>query len=160
MTFPLGGRCSLEHVNGKGLTIGTIAARAGVRTKVIRFYEGAGIIAPPPRGANGYRLYSPEAVSLLRFIKQAQGLGLTLGEIKEIVAVRQGGRPPCRHVYWLLQEKAAELDRKLEDLLLLRRKICQSLAAWGKRGPGSAAVCPHIEAPAATGGRGAPKRRR
>jgi DNA-binding transcriptional MerR regulator len=147
-------------VNGKGLTIGTVATRVGVRTKVIRFYEAAGIIAPPPRGANGYRLYAPEAINLLRFIKQAQELGLTLGEIKEIVAIRQGGRPPCRHVYRLLQEKGTELDEKIEDLLLLRRKIRQSLAAWGKRGPASAAVCPHIEAPAATGGRGVAKRRR
>ena len=147
-------------MDGKGLTIGAVAARAGVRAKAVRFYEASGIIAPPPRGANGYRLYPAEAISLLRFIKQAQGLGLTLAEIKEIVAIRQGGRPPCRHVYGLLQEKAAELDRKLEDLLVLRRRIRQSLAAWGKRGPGSAAVCPHIEAPAATDDRGVPKMRR
>jgi len=160
LTFPLGGRCSLEDVNDRGLTIGTVAARAGVRTKVIRFYEARGIVAPPPRGANGYRRYPPEAVSLLRFIKQAQGLGLTLAEIREIVAIRRGGRPPCGHVYRLLQDKAAELDRKLEDLLQLRRKIRRSLAAWGRRGAGRGTVCAHIEARTVADGRAALKGRR
>jgi len=82
---------------------------------------------------------------MLRFVKQAQGLGLTLAEIKEIVGIRQGGRPPCGHVYQLLRDKAAELDRKLNDLMVLRRRIRQSLAAWGRRPMKNAAVCPHIE---------------
>lgn len=127
------------------LKISEAARRAELSAKAIRFYEGAGVLPPPARGANGYRLYSVDAVEMLRFVKQAQGLGLTLAEIKEIVAIRQGGRPPCRHVYRLLQEKAAELDRKLRDLVRLRRRIRQSLAAWGRRPVKKAAVCPHIE---------------
>ena len=127
------------------LKIGELARPSDVSAKAIRFYEAAGVLPPPARGANGYRLYSGDAVALLRFVKQAQGLGLTLAEIKEIVAIRQGGRPPCRHVYHLLQEKAAELDRKLKDLVALRRRLRQSLVAWGRRGMGRAAVCPHIE---------------
>lgn len=127
------------------LKISKLAARTGVTAKAIRFYEAAGVLPPPARGTNGYRLYGSDAVDLLRFVKQAQGLGLTLAEIKEIVAIRQGGRPPCRHVYRLLQDKAAELDRKLKDLVALRRRLRQSLAAWGRRGMGRAAVCPHIE---------------
>jgi len=129
------------------LKISELASLTGVSAKAIRFYEAAGVLPPPERGANGYRLYTADAVEMLRFIKQAQGLGLTLAEIKEIVAIRQGGRPPCSHVDRLLREKAAELDRKLSDLVMLRRRIRQSLAAWGRRSVRSAAVCPHIEAP-------------
>lgn len=129
------------------LKIGELAKAAGVGPKAIRFYEAAGVLPEPARGPNGYRLYAPDAVELLRFVKQAQGLGLTLAEIKEVIAIRQGGRPPCRHAYRLLQEKAAELDRKLRDLVRLRRRIRQSLAAWGRRPVKRAAVCPHIEAP-------------
>lgn len=131
---------------GKTLKIGELAARAGVSAKTIRFYEGAGVLPPPARGANGYRLYPADAVDMLGFVKQAQGLGLTLAEIKEIVAIRQGGRPPCGHVYRLLQEKSRELDRKLSHLVVLRRRIRQSLAAWGRRPARRAAVCHHIEA--------------
>ncbi len=128
------------------LRIGELASRTGVTARTIRFYEAAGVLPPPARGANGYRLYGPDAVDILRFVRQAQGLGLSLGEIREIVAIRQGGRPPCGHVYRLLQVKAAELDRKLRDLKALRQRIRQSLAAWGRRPTGRAAVCPHIEA--------------
>lgn len=129
------------------LKIGELARRAEVSAKAIRFYEAAGVLPPPVRAANGYRLYRTDAVGLLRFVKQAQGLGLTLAEVKDIVAIRQGGRPPCAHVHRLLQEKAAELDRKLRDLVGLRRRIRQSLAAWRRRPMRRAAVCPHIESP-------------
>ncbi len=92
----------------------------------------AALIQRPPRGENGYRLYAPETVDVLRFIKQPQGLGLTLGEIKDIVAIRRRGRARCAHVHQLLESKTVELDRKLKDLLMLRRRLRQSLAAWGR----------------------------
>lgn len=129
------------------LKIGQIAARAGVTAKAIRFYEAAGVLPQPARGQNGYRLYRGEVVEVVKFVKQAAGLGLTLAEIKDIVAIRQGGRPPCSHVQRLLRDKARELDRKLKDLIELRRRVRQSLAAWNRRPVGKAAVCPHIEAP-------------
>jgi DNA-binding transcriptional MerR regulator len=137
-----------------GLKIGEVAGLTGVSAKAIRFYEAAGVLPPPARGPNGYRLYAAEAVDMLRFLKQAQGLGLTLAEIKEIVTIRRGGRPPCGHVYQLLRDKAAELDRKLRDLVMLRRRIRHSLAAWGRRPLKHAVVCPHIE-----GAAGASRRR-
>lgn len=144
------------------LKIGELARRSGVSAKAIRFYEAVGVLPPPVRAANDYRLYGGGAVDLLRFVKQSQGLGLTLKEIREIVAIWQGGRPPCRHVYGLLREKAASLDRKLSDLMLLRRRIRQSLAAWGQRPVKKAAVCPHIESGSTSARRRvvAPRRRR
>ncbi len=137
---------------GKAFTIGQAAARAGVTPKAIRFYESAGVLPPAARSPGGYRLYSDEAAEVLAFIKQAAGLGLTLAEIKEILAIRRGGRPPCSHVYRLLQEKAREFDRKLKDLVELRRRVRQSLAAWKRQPVKKAVVCPHIE--------GSPKRPR
>jgi DNA-binding transcriptional MerR regulator len=95
---------------------------------------------------------------MLRFVKQANGLGLTLAEIKDIIAIRRGGRPPCAHVHRLLTSKASELDRKLADLLAMRREIRRSLAAWKRAPAGPAAVCPHIESRAPAGSR-APVRR-
>ncbi len=116
-----------------GLKIGQLARRAGVTAKAIRFYERKRILPPAPRAANGYRLYGEDAAEMLRFIKQASGLGLTLAEIKDIIAIRQGGRPPCAHVYQLLRDKGAALDRKLKDLVEVRERIRRSLAAWSRR---------------------------
>ena len=128
-----------------GLRIGELARRAGVTAKAIRFYERKRILPPPKRGVNQYRLYDDDAVGMLQFVKQATGLGLTLAEIKEVIAIRRGGRPPCAHVHRLLGDKAAELDRKLEDLLDLRHRIRRSLSAWKHRPAAAAAVCHHIE---------------
>ena len=136
-----------------GLKIGEVAHRSGVTAKAIRFYERKRILPVPKRAANRYRLYGDDAVGMLVFIKQATGLGLTLAEIKEIVAIRRGGRPPCAHVHRLLRDKAAELDHKLKDLLELRRRIRLSLAAWKERPVAATTVCPHIETPAGRGRR-------
>lgn len=127
------------------LKIGEVAKRARVTAKAIRFYEVAGVLPAPVRGANGYRLYRNETLDMLRFIKQAAGLGLTLAEIKEILVIRQGGRPPCTHVQGLLKDKSRELDRKLRDLMDVRRRVRQSLRAWERQPLGKAVVCPHIE---------------
>jgi DNA-binding transcriptional MerR regulator len=115
-----------------GLKIGELASRAGVTAKAIRFYERKGILPAAKRAANGYRLYSDDAAEILRLVKQASGLGLTLAEIKDILVIRQGGRPPCTHVHQLLRDKAGELDRKLKDLVDVRERIRRSLAAWSR----------------------------
>ena len=143
-----------DEVNG-GLKIGQLARQVGVTAKAIRFYEAKRVLPRPTRGANGYRLYGQDAVETLTFVKQAAGLGLTLAEIREIIAIRQGGRPPCMHVRRLLQDKAPELDARRRDLIEMRRLIRRSLAAWSRASRGRSAVCPHIEA-VSRGGRNAP----
>jgi DNA-binding transcriptional MerR regulator len=131
-------------MNG-GLKIGELARRAGVTAKAIRFYERRRVLPSARRAPNGYRLYGDDALEMLRFVKQASGLGLTLAEIKDIIVIRQGGRPPCTHVHRLLRDKAVELDRKLRDLLDVRRRIHQSLTAWKGSPVRRGVICAHIE---------------
>ena len=132
-----------------GFFIGEVAEQAGTNPEAIRYYEAIGLLPEPQRGGNRYRLYSKEAVELLCFIQKAQGLGLRLSEIKEIVDLRLKGHEPCVHVRPLLERKIADLDQRLNDLLTMRRKLKRLLAGWeehGSRGKREAAVCPHIEA--------------
>jgi DNA-binding transcriptional MerR regulator len=146
-----------------GLKIGELARRTGVTAKAIRFYERKRILPPAKRAANGYRLYGGDAVEMLGFVKQAAGLGLTLAEIKDVIAIRPGGRPPCTHVHRLLCDKAVELDRKLKDLIEVRHRIRQSLTAWKNRRSSRATVCAHIERAASSvrlNGTSASRRRR
>lgn len=123
-----------------GFRIGELARRAGVTAKAIRLYERKGILPAAKRAANGYGVYGEEAADLLRFVKQASGLGLTLAEIKDVLVIRQGGRPPCAHVHRLLRDRAVELDRKLKDLVDVRARIRRSLSAWNRRPPRRAPV--------------------
>jgi len=134
-------------MTSKLLRIGEVAARAGLNPKTLRFYESMALLPVPSREANGYRRYPAQTVEILSFVKQAQGLGFTLEEIKEILSIRRRGEVPCVHIRSLLQAKAAELDRKLADLVALRGRIRRSLAEWGRSPRRRATVCPHIEAP-------------
>jgi DNA-binding transcriptional MerR regulator len=121
-----------------GLYIGELAARGGTTRKALRLYEMAGILPAARRTAAGYRVYDGEALALLAFVRRARGLGFTLGEIKEIVAIKRAGRAPCPHVRDLVRRKLEELDRVREGLREL-------LHGWRPAAKGRAAVCPHIE---------------
>jgi len=95
-----------------GLLIGEISARSGVSRKALRLYETNGILPAPRRTASRYRMYGPDALAVLAFVKQAKRLGFQLKEIKEIVAIRRSGSSPCVHVRRLVERKATELGRR------------------------------------------------
>ena len=77
------------------MRIGELAAQAGIATKAIRYYEQIGILTPPARTPSGYRSYDQTALGRLGFVRAAQALGLTLGEIRQIIAFRYDGAAPC-----------------------------------------------------------------
>jgi MerR family transcriptional regulator, copper efflux regulator len=128
-----------------GLLIGEVATRSGASRKALRLYEHAGILAPPRRTPAGYRVYGRDVLALLAFVRQAQRLGFSLDEIKEIVSIRRAGRAPCPHVRDLVRRKATELDQRLADLTEVREGLRTLLKGWRSARPGSATVCPHIE---------------
>ncbi len=105
------------------MRIGQVAEQAGISTKAIRYYEQIGILTPPARTTSGYRTYDQTALGRLRFVRAAQALGLTLGEIRQIIAFRDGGHAPCAHVTELLQRRAAELEGRIAELQQLRGEL-------------------------------------
>ena len=107
------------------MRIGELAEQAGISTKAIRYYEQIGILTPPARTASGYRTYDLTALARLRFVRAAQALGLTLGEIRQIIAFRDDGRAPCAHVTELLQRRAADLELRISELEQLRGELRQ-----------------------------------
>jgi DNA-binding transcriptional MerR regulator len=69
--------------------IGQLAAQTGYSVRTIRFYEQSGLLPAPQRTPAGYRCYDQDAVTRLRFVRSAQALGLTLGEIGEVLRIRE-----------------------------------------------------------------------
>ncbi|SRR6266498_549972 len=129
----------------EGVLIGEISQRSGVSRKALRLYEAAGILPPPRRTPSGYRVYDADALNLVSFIRQAQRLGFTLAEIKDIVALRRAGGAPCFHVRELVQRKARELDQRLTELTEVREGLRALLKSSRSARTGRAVVCPHIE---------------
>jgi MerR family copper efflux transcriptional regulator len=105
------------------MRIGELAAVSGVTAKTIRYYEDIGVLDPPARTPSGYRQYTPEATNRLAFIRSAQAVGLSLGEIRGIVALRDRGTTPCGHVLDLITARAADLDRRISELQRLRAEL-------------------------------------
>ena len=126
------------------LTIGRVAQQVGVRPSAIRYYEGQKILAPAVRGANGYRFYTDDAVKLLRFIRRAQVLGITLKEIKPLLNLAVQGQQPWSHVKQLARNHVQEIDQKISELQMLRNELRTLLRRKAGRAHGNE-VCPIIE---------------
>jgi DNA-binding transcriptional MerR regulator len=111
--------------------IGEVAERAGLSTKALRYYEQTGLLDQPERTPSGYRHYDEGVFDRLRFIRSAQTVGLTLGEIKGVITCRDQGSPPCGHVLDLIEAHAADLDRRVTELGRLRDEL-RRLAERGR----------------------------
>lgn len=68
-------------------------------------------------------MYSPVDEERVRFVRSAQRLGLTLGEIREILELRDRGRTPCDYVRALIRSHAASVDRKIAELRALKEEL-------------------------------------
>ena len=127
--------------------IGMIAKHAGVPIKTIRYYEEVGLLPRATRTASRYRLYAPETIDRLQFIRKAQSLGLSLHDIKEILELADRGRCPCGHVQELLRARLKELRAKIADLSVLERRIASATRQGCPPNfrPRGKAICPTIQ---------------
>lgn len=113
----------------EALKIGQLARRLDLNPRTIRFYEQVGVLPVPSRTESGYRLYGPGDEERLRFVKTAQRVGLTLGEIKEVLAFRDRGDRPCRYVASVIEGRLAEINDRMREL----RELKQELGALQER---------------------------
>lgn len=133
----------------KGYLIGEVSKESYVPKKTVRYYEEIGLLSPPVRTEGNYRLYGLETIEKLKFIKKAQGLGLTLSEIKGIIQYsKEGLGPCCKLVRQLFTKKIQALESNIKDMQRMQRELKTLLSQWiplEKAKKGSFAVCPQIE---------------
>ena len=101
------------------LTVAHVARRAGVSPHTVRYYDRVGLLKAASRTRAGYRDYSEDALERLRFIRDAQRLGLRLQDIRELLEIRDRGQCPCGHTRQLVEARLnlvrAEI-RRLRDI--------------------------------------------
>jgi DNA-binding transcriptional MerR regulator len=102
-------------------TIGQVAERSGFSSSALRYYEDIGLLSPSDRAANGYRVYDDDALARLAFVARAKGLGCSLDEITDLLAIWDGDRcgPVQRRFHDLVTVKIADAERQIAALTAL-----------------------------------------
>jgi DNA-binding transcriptional MerR regulator len=105
------------------LTVSDLARQAGVSPDTVRYYDRVGLLPTADRSPSGYRLYPPDVVERVRFIRGAKSLGLQLQHIALLLDVMDRGRCPCGHTEALLRGRLAAIDEEIASLSRLRDEL-------------------------------------
>ena len=105
------------------MRIGELAAHLNLNAQTIRYYELIGLLPAPERTEARYRVYGPADERRLRFIKRARNTGLTLGEVKEVLALHERGELPCAYVMWTLADRAEAIGRQIAELVHFKDEL-------------------------------------
>lgn len=138
-----------------GRHVGELAGEFGLNPRTIRYYERIGLLAASARTAAGYRIYGPADRDRLRFILKAKTVGLSLNEIRDILALRRRGVSPCTHVLAVLEDKLRQLDQHIRALAEFREELAAVRADAVATPPLDGCVCGLIEHHAPTHAPGA-----
>lgn len=129
------------------MLIGEVASAAGMTPKSLRFYEGQGLLPPAKRSPNGYRQYGEDSLARLDFIARGRAAGLSVSQIRNILAVSEPGSAPCAHVKDVLAGQLADLDLKIAQLTALRAGVAASYDAVAAGDPAAcdqSKVCSYL----------------
>lgn len=132
LTCHSGVRFSVGVMEG---TVKQVADRVGLPERTVRYYDRINLVSPRARSEAGYRLYGSEEEGKLRFVRQAKGLGLSLGDIRVLIAAAERGC--CGEVVpeldRLLEQRIDELDARLRTLVAFRDRLVAFRAGHGSR---------------------------
>lgn len=106
------------------LRSGEVASASGVNLQTLRYYERRGLLAPPDRSGSGHRLYPPHTVTLLRMIKGAQHLGLSLDEIADVIASDNA----AASIESLAKRRVVEIDAQITELRATRDALASYIS--------------------------------
>ena len=110
-------------MNEEGCLIGELSDRVGVSAHTIRYYERLGLLELPKRTESGYRIYGEENEERLRFIQKAKRFGLSLDEIKQLIAIRTERKPPCASLKKMVEQHLNNLDCQITEMMSLRQEL-------------------------------------
>jgi MerR family transcriptional regulator, mercuric resistance operon regulatory protein len=138
-------------ISNRSLTIGALAAAAGVHVETVRYYQRRGLITEPARPRGGVRRYTADDADRLRFIKRAQAMGFALAEIDKLLKLRT--RRSCRATRELAQTKLDLVTARIRELRQLRKDLVILIADCDSNTEDT--HCPLMDRLASQGGRDA-----
>jgi DNA-binding transcriptional MerR regulator len=110
-------------------SIGELASETGVKVPTIRYYEGIGILAAPPRTAGNQRRYDRTALERLRFIAHARAMGFPMDELRLMLRIAGHRDAPCEDIDALVRARLTEIEERIAQLTALRGELRGMLAS-------------------------------
>lgn len=104
-------------------TIGEAAERAVLPTKTVRYYSDIGLVRPEGRSASGYRVYGPQELAKLVFVRRARAFGFSIEECRELLALYEDRSRASADVKRITLEKLDEIEARLTELGALRDEL-------------------------------------
>lgn len=147
LTPDLGPGFTLSRMNTSHrdfVTIGRLAADAGVGIDTVRHYEREGLLPAPARSESGYRPYDAASATRLRFIRRARDLGFSLDDVRDLLALVADGRHGTQGMRQRAETRLADIERRIAELRRVQRGLKRLIDACPGHGPLGA--CPILAA--------------
>lgn len=122
--------------------ISQASVQSGVHIETIRYYEREGIVEKPGRSAAGRRLYTPDEIAKLRFVKRCRDLGFGMSIIQTLLSLTSDQSRSCGEVKLMAQDHLVAINAKIENLARLR----DALIGLSNRCDDGTSSCPMLEA--------------
>lgn len=135
-------KCSVETVTER-LRIGELAARSGVTRDTIRFYERTGLLSLPDRSPSRHRVYDASTLDQIKFVRQLQNCGLTIRDIRELVALGtgDGSADSSRKLMEIFRARLVFIEERIAELEGCRVRLMEAMQLAAKaRAKGYAAL--------------------
>jgi DNA-binding transcriptional MerR regulator len=123
-------------------SIGKLGAAAGVKVPTIRYYEEIGLLPPAERSSGNQRLYPPQALARLAFIRHARELGFPLEAIRDLLSLADRPEQACAAADAIASEQLAAVRARIARLQALEGELARML---DHKGTGQIATCRVIE---------------
>ena len=127
-----------------GLTIGKLAAAAGVSVETVRFYQRRGLLPRPERAGSGFREYSGADQARLDFIRRAGRLGFTLSEVSDLLGPAEARS--SEEILRAAEAKITAIEAQIRELTSLRCRL-RRLVQVCEHGDGTDCVALHLGEP-------------
>ncbi len=118
------------------MTIGELAASAGVKISTVRYYERRGLLPADGRTDGNYRSYASASLQRLSFIRTAQRIGFTLADIATLLDLQSGSSDPCCDVKTIIDQRLVAVREKLAELAHVEQVLGKA-AAWCEKSAGT-----------------------
>ena len=105
------------------MNIGEASERSGVSAKMIRYYEGVGLLPSAARRPNNYRDYGDQEVAVLQFVRRTRDLGFSLDEVSTLLALWSNKKRPSREVKRLAEDHVADLERRIREMRAVMKTL-------------------------------------